>query len=62
MGFERLEDSVKPEDHEILVLWVRPGDLLCQPLFFCYKYVFSHLLAIHYVFSQDLFHFCFKIS
>ena len=54
VGFEGVEYSVKPEDHELLGVLVL-GDLLHLPLFFYFRYVFSHLLTIWYTFSSMLF-------
>ena len=48
-----MEDSVEPEDHELLGVLVGLEDLLCQPLFFYFRYVFSHLLIIQVVFSSE---------
>ena len=44
---------MEPEDHELLGVLVGLEDLLHQPLFFYFRYVFSHLLIIWYVFSSE---------
>ena len=54
--FEGVEDSVEPEDHELLVQWVGPGDLLHHQPFFCFEYIFPHLIIIQYIFSLCFLH------
>ena len=51
VSFEEAEDPVEPEDHELLGL-LGLKDLLHLPLFFYFRYVFSHLLIIWYMYSS----------
>ena len=54
VGFEEVGNSVELEEHELLgVLGLE--DLLCLPLYFYFRCVFSHLLIIQYIYFSVFF-------